>query len=81
MQVSFIIDAGLDSLLEKMSTCHDNPKNSSTTKINKYTLSDYSLFTHCLFDVDGKDCMEWFCKDLKEHGTKITNYEKRKRYY
>ena len=56
-----------------MSTCHNNPKNSSTTKINKRTPSGYSLFTHCLFDLTknklecyrAKDCMERFCKDLK----------------
>ena len=40
----------MESLLEKMSTCHNNLKKSSTTKINKYTPSRYSLFTHCSFD-------------------------------
>ena len=40
----------MKSLLEKMSTCHNNLKKSSTTKINKYTPSRYSLFTHCSFD-------------------------------
>ena len=25
----------------------------------------------------GQDCMERFCKDLKEHVTKIINYEKK----
>ena len=33
-----------------MSTCRNNPKKSSTTKINKHTSSGYSLFTHCSFD-------------------------------
>ena len=33
MKIPFIIYADLKSLLEKMSTCHNNPKNSSTTKI------------------------------------------------
>ena len=46
----FIIYANLECLLEKMNTCHNNPGKSSTTKINKYTLSGYSLFTHCSFD-------------------------------
>ena len=85
MKVPFIIYADLESLLEKMSTCHNNPKNSSTTKINKHIHSGYSLFTHCLFDLTknnldcyrGKDCMERFCKDLKEHATKMINYEKK----
>ena len=37
-------------MLEKMSTCHNNPKKSSTTKISKHTPSGYSLFTYCTFD-------------------------------
>ena len=40
----------LESLLEKMSTYHNNPKNSLVTKINKHKASGYSLFTHCPFD-------------------------------
>ena len=84
MKVPFIIYAGVESFLEKMSTCHNNPEKSSTTKINKHTLSGYSVFTNCSFDLTksklghyrGKDCMEKFYKDLKEHATKIINYEK-----
>ena len=33
-----------------MSTCHNNPEKSSTTKINEHTTSGYPLFTHCSFD-------------------------------
>ena len=33
-----------------MNTCHNNPKKSSTTKIDKHAPSGYSLFTHCSFD-------------------------------
>ena len=85
MKVPFIIYADMESLLEKMSTCHNNLKKSSTTKIDKHTPSGYSLFTECSFDVTknklnyyrGKDCMKRFCKDLKEHATKIINYEKK----
>ena len=66
MKVLFIIYADLESLLEKMNTCNNNPKKSSTTKINKHTPSGYSLFTHCSFDamknnVDyyrGKNCLK-----------------------
>ena len=85
MKAPFTIYSNLKSLLEKMSTCHNNPKNSSTTKINKHTASGYSLFTHCLFDATkneldyhrGHDCMKKFCKDLKEHALKVINYEKK----
>ena len=46
VEVPFIIYADMDSLLEEMSACHNNPKKSSTTKINQHTPSVYSLFTH-----------------------------------
>ena len=68
MKVPFIIYADLESLLEKMNTCHNNPEKSSTTELNKHTASGYSLFTHCSFDATknkldyyrGKNCMKNF---------------------
>ena len=86
MKVPFIIYTDLECLLEKMSTCINNPNESSTTKINKHTPSGYSIFTSCSFDESrnklnyyrGKDCMKKFCKDLKEHAPRIINYEKKK---
>ena len=85
MKVPFIIYADLESLLEKINTCHNNPEKSATTKINKHTPSGYLLFIHCSFDTTknklgycrGKNCMQNFCLDLKEHATKIINYEKK----
>ena len=73
-------------MLEKVSTCNNNPEESSATEINKHTPSGYSLFTHCSFDKTknkldyyrGDDCKKKFCKDLREHATKIINYEKKK---
>ena len=61
-----------------MSTCINNPNESSTTKINEHTPSGYSIFTSCSFDESrnelnyyrGKDCMKKFCKDLRIHATK-----------
>ena len=50
MKVSFTIYTDLESLLNKIDTCHNNPKKSSTTKISKHKPSGYSLFTHCSFD-------------------------------
>ena len=50
MKVPFIIYADLDSLLENMNTCYDNPEKLSTTKLNKHTPSGYSLLTLCSFD-------------------------------
>ena len=85
MKAPFIIFADLESLLEKTETCYNNPEKSSTTKINKHTPSGHSLFTHCSFNkaknkIDyyrDEDCMRKFCKDLREHATKIINYEKK----
>ena len=86
MEVPFIIYADLECLLEKMSTCINNPNESSTSKINKHTPSGYSIFTSCSFDESknklnhyrGKDCMKKSCKDLKEHAMRIINHEKKK---
>ena len=50
MKLSFVIYADLECLLEKMSTCMNNPNESSTTKINKRTPRGYSIFTHCSCD-------------------------------
>ena len=50
MITPFIINANLECLLEKMSTCINNPNESSTTKINKHTPSGYSIFTSCSFE-------------------------------
>ena len=50
MKIYFIIHAEMEPLLEKIGTCHSNPENSSTTKINNQTFCGYSLFTHCSFD-------------------------------
>ena len=86
IKLPFVVYADLECLLEKMSTCQNNPNESSTTEINKYTPSGYSIFTHCSFDQTknkldhyrGKDCMKRFSKDLGEHATRIINYEKKK---
>ena len=86
IKIPFTIYADLECLLEKLSTCQNDPNKSSTTKINKHTPSGYSIFTNCSFDESknkisyyrGDDCMKKFCKDLREHSTKIINYEKKK---
>ena len=80
MKLLFVIYADLECLLE------NNPNESSTTKINKHEPSGYSIFTHCSFDESKNklnyyrkdDCMKKFSKDLREHATKIINYEKKK---
>ena len=86
MKLPLVIYADLEYLLEKMSMCINNPNESSTTKINKHTPSGYSIFTSCSFDESknklnyyrDKDCMKKFCKHLREHATRIINYEKKR---
>ena len=86
MKVPFVIYVDLECILEKMSTCMNNPNELYTTKINKHIPSGYSAFTSCSFDESknklyyyrGNDCMKKFCKDLRIHATKIINYEKKK---
>ena len=78
MKVPYIIYADLEYLLERISNCHNHPKKSSTTKINKHTASGYSLLTYCSLDntknrldyYRDQDCMKKFCKDLKQHAKK-----------
>ena len=70
MKDPFNIYPDIESLLEKMSTCRNNPEKSSATKINKHTPSGYSSFTHCSFDSTKnkldhhrrKECMERFVR-------------------
>ena len=86
IKLPFVVYADVECLLEKMSTCQNNPNKSSTTEINKHTLSGYSIFTHCSFDQTnnkldyyrGKDYLKKFCKNSREHATKIISYEKKK---
>ena len=84
IKLPFVVYADLECLLEKMSTCYNNPEESSTTKINKHKASGYSIFTHCSFDkaknklnyYRGEDCVKKFCKDLREHATRIITKKK-----
>ena len=86
IKIPFTIYADLECLLEKTSICQNDPNKSSTTKINKHAPPSYSIFTNCSFDESknkisyyrGNDCMKKFCKDLREHSTRIINYEKKK---
>ena len=79
MKVPFIIYSDLESLLEKMNTCHNNPKKLSTTKKNKHAPSGYSFgkTKNKLDYYRGKTCMKYFCLDLKEHVKKILTMKKK----
>ena len=82
----FVIYADLESILEKISGCENDPEKSSTIKVNKHIASAYSLFSHSLFDKTNnkldyyraKNCMKNFSLDLREHTEKIINCEQAK---
>ena len=65
----FIIDAGLEYMIEKIDGCKNNPENSSTTKVSEhippgFSMSTISSFTNIENKHDvyrGKDCMKKFC--------------------
>ena len=85
LELPFIVYADLECLLKKIDTCQNNPELSSTTKINQHIPSGYSIYTNCSFDKSnnklsyyrGEDCMKRFCKDLKDHATKIIDFKKK----
>ena len=83
LKAPFIIFADLECLLKKTQYCQNNLKNSYTEKKAKHKPSGYAWCSICSFDdtknkhyfYRGKDCIEKFCKDLKELGTEIINFE------
>ena len=78
---AFVIYADLECLL--MNTCNNNPNKSYATVKALHKPFGYSLLTSCSLDKSenkqtycrGRDCMKRFCDDLKEHLTRIANYE------
>ena len=68
----------------KTDTCQKNPKNSSTKIKAEHRPSGYSWITGCSFDASKnergyyreKNCIEMFCKDLKNLAMEIINYKK-----
>ena len=86
MRVPFIMYVDMKCLLETVSTCRNNPNESSTTKINKHTNSGYSLLTYCSFDYTKiklshyrvQDSMKMVSKDLKERAKRIIYCKKKK---
>ena len=85
-KVPFIIYKDLECLLQKIDTCQNNPEESYKEKKAKHKLSGYWRVTCCSFDKSktewnyyrGKDCIERFCKDLRDQAMKVIDYEKKK---
>ena len=71
--------------IKKMPSCKNNPQNSYIEKKVKHKPSGYALCSICSFDDTKnrcyfdrrKDCIEKFCKELKEIGTETINFEEK----
>ena len=85
LKVPFIIYVDLECLLKEVQSSQNNPENSYTEKKVKHKPSGYAWCSICSFDETknrryfyrGKDCIEKFCKDLKELGTEIINFQEK----
>ena len=83
VKLAFVISADLECLLLKMNTCNNTPNKSYAIAKELHKTSGYFLLTSCSFDKSenkqtyyrARDCMKRFCDDLKEHVTRIVNYE------
>ena len=80
----FIVYVDLECLIEKIFFCQNNPENFYTEKKAKHKPSGYARSLICLFDdtknkhfYRGKDCIEKFCKDIKEIEIEILNFFKK----
>ena len=85
LKVSFAIYADLECLLIKQQSCQNNLNESCTERKAMDEPCGYSLDLISSFDSKqnkhnfyrGKDSIKKFCSDLKELGTKITNYKEK----
>ena len=85
LMIPFVIYADLECLLVKHQSCQNNPDKSYTERKSIHEPSGYSLDLISSFDLKenkhsfyrSKDYIKKFCKELKELGTKIINYEKK----
>ena len=84
LKASIIIYADSEYILKKRQSCQNNLENSYSERRAKYKPSCYSWVLICSFDATksrhsffrGKDCLEKFCKDVKELAVEISNYRK-----
>ena len=78
--------ADLESLIETIYGCKNNPEILFTKKVAEYIPSSFPVSTISLFkaveskhDVyRGKDCMKKFCESLREHRMNLTSFKKAK---
>ena len=81
----FTIYLDLECILKKLQSIQNNPEKSYTEKKARHEPSGWSMFTRCSFDkrenklnyYRGKDCVENFCKKLKESAMEIINLKEK----
>ena len=79
--------AGFRMSIKKMQFCENNPKISDTEKKAKHKPSGYAWCSICSFDDPNnrryfdsrKNCIEKYCKDVKELRTEINNFEEKEK--
>ena len=85
LKITFVIYADLEFSLMKQQSCENNPDKSYKERRAIHEPCGYSLDLVSSFDLKenkhsfyrGQDCIKKFCKELKELGTKIINYEQK----
>ena len=85
-KASFIIYVDLESLIEKIDGCKNNPEKSSTAKVTEKIQSCFLMSTISSFksikskhDVyRGIDCMKKVFESLRDHAMEIINFLKKK---
>ena len=81
--LTILIYADLECIIEKIDGYKNNPQISSAAKVSEQIPSGSSMSTILSFtsvenenDIcRGKDCMKNFCESLREHAMKITNFK------
>ena len=85
LKAPLTIYVDLGCLLIQEESCQNNPKEPYTEKKAKHEPSGYSLSLICSFNSKeikynvyrGRDCIQKFCKGLKEPRAKIINYKEK----
>ena len=85
LRIPFVIYAGLECLLLNQQSRKNNPDKSYTERKATHESCGYSLDLVCSLDSKekkhsfyrGDDCIKKFCRELKELGTNVINYEQK----
>ena len=84
LKAPFSYTFDLEFTFKKVESCQNNPEKSYTEKKATHEPSGWALYRKSSFDEKenklyhyrGKNCIEKFCKKLKENAMEIINYKK-----